>query len=87
MLNLPDIIENPKAVIYDRNNGGVLFIFDPATGDGRLGKIVVKTGEQARMAHGTSGKKSQAANRVITAGLVPTRNLGGSRYVVIKGSL
>jgi len=73
ILNLPCIIASPKAVIYDKKNKNTIFVFAPNTGDGRLGKIVVKA--------------KGSVNRAITAGLVSVRDLNASRYLVIKGSL
>jgi hypothetical protein len=82
LLDLPRIIGNPKAVVYDKKGKSILYAFDPIGSDERLGKFVVKTGRHLR-----ATGESRTLNEVLTAGLVPAYNLVEPRYALLKGSL
>lgn len=85
--HLPRIVGKPAAVLWDKLDPGLIYVFD-APGEVRKGKLVVKLNVPVR-ARDAQGKRITAAiNTVRTAGLVPEMNLkDGSRYEKIEGSL
>lgn len=84
--HLPRILGKPVAVLWDKRDPGLLYVFDPPAGD-RKAKIVVKVNLETKVTEG--GKRAkQPLNRVRTAGLVPGLSLqDAGLYEVIEGAL
>jgi len=82
---LPDIIDKPKAVLWDIREaaGGkpaVLYVFDSSAGD-RLGKVFVRVDF-------TDLTRRTNTNSVRSAGLVPKDSLQDKNvYQIIQGEL
>ena len=71
LLELPAILQNPRAVLFDKRDSNLLYVFEP-DGVDRHGKFVVKIGIKSSVA---GSKSKQVLNRIMTAGLVPRLNL------------
>ena len=77
---IPDIIERPKAVLFDIEKGNrLVYVFEPLGGDGRLGKLVFWVNWQE--------KRRGITNSFRTAGYVERYNLTDQRYVRLGGNL
>lgn len=90
-LNLPNILANPQTVIlFDKQNGTLLYVFDPNVTDPKKGKMAgvfaVKVGEYE--APTRLKKKSRTLCKVRSAELIPLSDLKkqGS-YAPIQGAL
>lgn len=84
---LPTIVARPKAVLFDRRDGGLLYVFD-VPGDGRAGKLVVRLNYGTKQRGPGGFKVPITLNAVRTAGLVPTASLAdAATYDVIEGAL
>lgn len=82
---LPRVLAAPKAVLFDRQEPALLYVFDPQDQEGRAGKFVVRVNYTARVP-GASGKG--LFNSVGTGGLVPRTNLADpARYEVLSGEV
>ncbi|MCF1449984.1 hypothetical protein FS815_24650 [Agrobacterium vitis] len=84
---LPDHLSRPRAVLRDKRDGALLYVFDSGQ-DSRLAKIVVKI-DFADKARPQGGKaQTIVTNSIRTAGLVETRVLtDGNTYDVISGAI
>jgi SPP1 gp7 family putative phage head morphogenesis protein len=81
---LPSIVAHPAAVLYDRQDPALLYVFNPT--DGGTGKVVVRVDfkDKARM----GGERVTAiTNTVRTAGLVQPADLAVARYEVVEGKV
>jgi SPP1 gp7 family putative phage head morphogenesis protein len=88
VLRLPDLIDQPDAVLLDLEGGELLFVFTPGRPeDARLGKIVVRSGLTRRRQE-RGARRLVDGSGVVTAGLVELRVLTDTnRYRVISGAL
>ncbi len=85
--HLPRVLGKPRAVLWDKADPGLLYVFD-APGQARMGKIVVKVDAMAKAFDAQGKRQSIRLNMVRTSGLVPLRNLQDTtRYEQIEGSL
>lgn len=85
---MPDLIAAPRAVLWDKSDPGLLFVFDGPPGDPRLGKLVVRIDHKLRERSADGQRVNIAVNHVRTAGLVPRVALTDvNRYDVIEGAL
>lgn len=83
---LPDALANPRAILLDRRDGALLYVFD-APGEARAAKIVVRL-DYVDKARGPTGRATIMANAIRTAGLVNLVTLrDGATYDVLKGVL
>ena len=89
---LPDILAQPKAVLYDTQSKGtgnphvLLYMFDPAD-EAHLGKAVVRVNFRGKMKVGEAPRRTITTNAVRTLGYVDWNNLRSSRYMLLEGSL
>lgn len=75
---IQSIIKDPKAILLDKKDNALLYIFD-VEGDKRLGKVVVHTSKRI---------KNDVVNSVRSGGLVMQETLSDpAAYKLIKGSL
>jgi SPP1 gp7 family putative phage head morphogenesis protein len=67
---LPDILNKPEAVLWDKRNKTILYVFtgqDPA----KKGKFVVGVNRNVKLPKNDQGKRStQTVNEIVTAGMV-----------------
>jgi hypothetical protein len=85
--NLPNVIGSPKAVLWDKRNPALLYVFDPP-GDTRKGKVVIRVNYKIKARGADSQRHSITTNSLRTGGLVDTSNLKDeSFYEVIEGKL
>jgi hypothetical protein len=67
---LPDILADPRGVLRDHRNGGLIYLFNPC--DGRSGNIVIRL-DLAEKARPLGGKPATiVTNSIRTAGVVDT---------------
>ncbi|HJW23798.1 MAG TPA: phage minor head protein [Rhodocyclaceae bacterium] len=85
LLRLPQIMEEPKAVLYDSEDPALLFVFDSAAGD-QVGKVVVRVNYTVKTNVGGVRDKV-VTNSIRTAGIVKEGDLRGARYVIVSGGL
>ena len=84
---LPELVAQPRAVLRDRRDGALLYIFDPADGS-RYGKLVVRLDFSRRARENGGDRQTIVTNAVRTAGLVEDRVLtDANTYEVLSGSL
>ena len=83
---LPAILRRPQAVLRDRRDGDILYVFAPSSGAGR-GKIVVRVDFRQLGRPSGGGRATLVTNAVRTLGRVPVRNLTGPDYEVITGAI
>lgn len=84
---LPELIRRPKAVLLDKRDQGILYVFD-VPGDARLGKLVVRIDFATKVIGEDGIRRSTAINAVRTAGLVAKADLADiNAYEVLSGSL
>ena len=85
---LPEILARPSAVLWDKEKGGLLYVFNVAR-DPRKGKFVVEVNYNVHLRQGIRGKKSlKTINNVKSAGMVEKENLDDTNfYHVIDGNL
>ncbi|HQS08728.1 MAG: hypothetical protein B7Y12_02135 [Rhizobiales bacterium 24-66-13] len=84
---LPELIRRPKAILYDRRNPALLYVFD-VEGEARLGKLVVRVDFRDKTRVPEGGTVKVTTNSVRTAGLVKATILQDSNaYELISGSL
>ena len=82
---MPDDLKNPRAVLWDKKKGNLVYVFDvPGT---RKGKYVINVGFVQEVQRGDKLQK-RTGNFVQSGGSVPMANLKqrGS-YDVIEGKL
>lgn len=84
---MPALLAAPRAVLLDKRNGGLLYVFD-VEGDSRLGKLVVSVDFQRRLRPPGGTASTIVMNTVRSAGMVETRTLTDSNvYDVLSGFL
>jgi SPP1 gp7 family putative phage head morphogenesis protein len=85
-LRLPTILARPRAVLWDKVNPALLYVYD-VPGEARLSKWVVRVNQVDRVREG--GKRTAVlTNSVRTAGLVERRVLTDTNtYDVVEGAL
>lgn len=83
---LPEIVDQPEAVLRERSSGLLLLVFSPA-GDQRLGKIVIELGWSRRLRSGAT-RQRETFNAVKSGGLVPGEQLRDrNAYDLIEGEV
>ena len=84
--DMPNILANPKAVLYQKTDGAILYVFDAGEAD-RYGVFIVLP-ETTKNAATRIKRKSRVLNNVRTAYLkkgTELKNLGA--YATLKGAL
>ena len=64
---LPSMLRNPRAVLFDEQNGSILFVIDRSEG---VGQVVVRLDYTLK-----AGRLNQIANAIVSAYQVPIENL------------
>ena len=87
VLAIPEHLAKPEAVLFQRRDPALLYVFNPeGSDDGRLGKVVVRVNMKPRQRQGKA--MGEIMNEVRTGGLVPLRNLADTdAYDLIDGKL
>ena len=75
---LPEILDRPKAVLFDTEKSSLIYAFSSADGGGRLGKFTF---------HVNRIINRGVSNSYRTSGYVDASNLQSRRYVVLSGGL
>jgi len=84
---LPDELLNAKAVLFDKRNPALLFVFDNP-GKERDGKLVVHVNYKTKFRTDQGERFTRQSNAVVTTGQVPLVSLKNkSFYEVIEGDL
>lgn len=85
---LPELIAEPLAVLWDTQNPALLYVFD-APGETRLGKVAVRVNYETRVRPAGGEKKiTVRTNQVRTAGLVSEITLQDrGAYEIVEGAL
>jgi len=79
LLKLPEHVGNPKAVLWDKTDKAVVYVFDIKNQPGSAGKFFVRLNFR---------KKDDISNNVRSAGVAPIANLTDvNHYEVIDGKL
>jgi hypothetical protein len=88
LLALPDILARPEAVLLDRQDRALVYVFTPADpAEARVGKIVVRVDYLEKVAV-DGGRVSTVGNFARTSGLVEPRKLSDtSRYDLLTGKI
>ena len=83
---MPEILGEPKAVLWDRKKGNLLYAFD-VPGDPKKGKFVVKVDFNVKVF--SEGKRRDVVtNSVKTGGMVQIADLADTKtYNLVKGKL
>ncbi|CAK0740393.1 hypothetical protein CCP1ISM_110008 [Azospirillaceae bacterium] len=85
---LPEILAAPRAVLLDRESGDLLYVFDPAAGDGRDGKLVAVLDFSTKQKSASGRRQTAVVNTIRSGGLVPRISLADqARYEVLEGGL
>lgn len=85
LLRLPEVLESPSAVLYDKRHHNLVYAFDPE-GEDRNGKFIVEVGLETKVQNGR--RNTRKLNRVKTAGLVQRSDLTDSKtYELLRGTL
>lgn len=85
---LPEILANPKAVLRDKRNGVLLYVFDPQLpGDDRAGKLVISVDFALKTRPPGGKRETITTNSIRTAGIVPVHNLRERFFELIWGAL
>lgn len=87
LATLPTILKSPRAILLDRRNNTLLYVFD-VPGDSRAGKVVIRV-NYAEKAREPGGKRSMVvSNSIRTAGVVDVVTLRDpASYDLLKGDL
>lgn len=86
LLRLPDLLRSPRAVLYDRQNPSLVYVFD-VPGDPRAGKIVVRM-DMVGKGKAADGRRTIVTNQVRTAGMVDVASLRNTgTYQLLSGEL
>ena len=81
---LPRILAKPAAVLWDKQDGALLYVFPAPTG---TGKLVVRI-DYVEKIHDASGKRRKVrTNSIRTGGIVKVENLREGRYDLLEGEL
>jgi len=84
---LPLHMNDANAVLFDKRNSALLYVFD-VPGDDKRGKLVVKVNFKTKARANDGGRHSVQTNTVRTGGLVHAYNLKDRKfYEVLEGSL
>jgi hypothetical protein len=84
VVGLADRLNQPKAILFDRDDGTLLYVFDLP--EGRLAKVVIALTRTERVR--LEGKRAEIrSNDIRTATIVDVTNLPASRYELLDGSL
>ncbi|WP_337267068.1 phage head morphogenesis protein [Oryzifoliimicrobium ureilyticus] len=83
---LPSKLAQPDAVLRDRRDGSLLYVFNSDV-DQRLAKVVVRLDFQSKARPPGEKPQSIMTNAVRTAGLVDARNLNDGSYELLTGNL
>ena len=84
---IPSLLAKPKAVLFDKRDPGILYVFDLPGGE-KMGKLVVRMDYQEKIRQ--PGQKVQKAksNSIRTAGAVATKSLNDpAAYQILLGGL
>ena len=85
--SLPNNIQKPKAILWDKRDPGLLYIFD-APGEKREGKIVIRINYKTKGRAADGGRHAMQTNSLRTGGLVNVQNLKEKKvYEVLEGEL
>jgi len=85
-LDMPNILANPKAVLYQKRDGAILYVFDVGEAS-RYGAFIVHP-ETTKNAATRIKRKSRVLNKVRTAYLIDGAKLNSAgAYTILKGSL
>lgn len=85
--SLPDFIHKPKAILWDKRDPGLLYIFD-VPGVAREGKIVVRVNYKTKARAADGGRHAVQTNSLRTGGLVDVKNLKENKvYEILEGEL
>lgn len=84
---LPKFINDPKAVLWDKNNPGLLYIFD-VLGDDKKAKFVIKINYKSKSISTDGKRQTLSTNTLRTGGIVNVLNLKDkSTYELLEGEL
>jgi hypothetical protein len=86
LFDLPTILESPKAILLDKRDHSLLYVFE-VKGGPKLGKFVIHAGMRCKV-YSDGNRAKRAVNQLATAGMVSRINLADkSFYEVIIGAL
>ncbi|HSI41773.1 MAG TPA: phage minor head protein [Xanthobacteraceae bacterium] len=84
---IPELLARPRAVLFDKRNPALLYVFD-VPGDDRLGKLVVRIDYMTKARHKIGPTARITTNAIRTAGMVARDILEDqTAYDVISGSV
>lgn len=84
---LPSSLAEPRAVLWDRVKGNLLYVFEPS-GESRQGKFVVEVDWRQKLPAKEGRRTRIKTNMVISSGLVPLEALQDrNRYEAVGGML
>ncbi len=84
---IPEELTNPKAVLFDKRNPALLYIFD-IPGDVKEAKLVMHINYKTKFRNDQGDRFKLRSNAVVTTGKVPLINLKDKEfYDVIEGEL
>lgn len=87
LTKLPQLLQQPEAILYDRQNDNILYIFTPLDPN-RKGKLVVEFNRSAKVPGSDGLRQSVLTNEFVTGGIVATVNLKErSKYDLLFGQL
>lgn len=85
---MPELLAQPVAVLEQRSNGNLLYVFDPPAGPGaRSGKLVVQVDAAVSRRDPTGAKRRMATNAIVSGGIVQPSNLKGDDFELLTGRL
>ena len=86
---LPEVIANPQAVLYEPEDRGLLFIFEPTDPAARRkGKWFVRVDTRVQEQRATDARRRPyRTNSIRSAGYVQTENLHDPRYFLLTGEV
>ena len=86
--NLPELLSSPRAVLIDRRNGDLLYVFDVEGAGDTAGKLVVQLDRSQKVKPSEGARVVVTTNSIRSAGIVPLRSLANRGfYEVLKGSV
>ena len=85
---LTEVLASPAAVLYERAEDAILYVFEPAARGG-LGKAFVRVGARRKTSRPgrTPRRRMEASNWLRSAGYVQPGNLREARYEVLWGAV
>lgn len=85
--SLPDHIQKPRAILWDKRKSGLLYVFD-VVGDNREGKITIEVNYKTKGRSPDGNRNKVQTNHLLTGGLVKLHNLKEKKiYDVLDGEL